>query len=125
MQLPAALERTLYHIRWELRAIARAPVTFGVSTLVMAVLIFLGIGWYHRAETDQLRRQLAEYRNKLGGASADQAKRALDMSDYFGAIEVSHAKAGSDSSKVEFKIDATFKDAAAPSTPSSSEQGDN
>ncbi|HUA34281.1 MAG TPA: type II secretion system protein GspL [Candidatus Binataceae bacterium] len=57
--------------------------------------------------------------------TVDQAKRALDMSDYFGAIEVSHAKAGTDASKVDFKIDATFKDAVAPSTPSSSDQGDN
>ena len=78
MPLPAALERTLHHIRWELRVIVGAPVTFGVTALVMAVLIFLGVRWYHRAETDQLRRQLAEYRNKLGGASADQTKRALD-----------------------------------------------
>ncbi len=43
-------------------------------------------------------------------ATVDQAKRALESSDYFGAIEVSHAKAGSDASKVEFRIDATFKD---------------
>src|SRR5215469_15710356 len=43
-------------------------------------------------------------------ATVDQAKRALETSDYFGAIEVSHAKAGSDSSKVEFRIDARFKD---------------
>jgi hypothetical protein len=43
-------------------------------------------------------------------ATVDQAKRALESSDYFGAIEVSHAKAGSDAGKVEFRIDATFKD---------------
>jgi general secretion pathway protein L len=44
-------------------------------------------------------------------ATVDQAKRSLESSDYFGAIEVSHAKAGSDAGKVEFRIDATFKDA--------------
>jgi general secretion pathway protein L len=49
--------------------------------------------------------------------TVDQAKRALDMTDYFGAIEVSHAKAGSDASKVDFKIDATFKDAVGSSAP--------
>jgi hypothetical protein len=57
-------------------------------------------------------------------ATVDQAKRALDSTDYFGAIEVSHAKAGTDASKVDFKIDATFKDAVpAASAPSSSEEG--
>ncbi len=44
-------------------------------------------------------------------ATVDQAKRALDNSGYFGAIQVTHAKAGSDPNKVDFRIDATFKDA--------------
>ena len=45
-------------------------------------------------------------------ASVDQAKRALDASGFFGTIEVAHAKAGSDPSKVDFRMDASFKDAA-------------
>src|SRR5271156_2943803 len=44
-------------------------------------------------------------------ATVDQAKRALDQSGYFGSIEVAHAKAGSDPSKVDFRMDANFKDA--------------
>ncbi len=44
-------------------------------------------------------------------ATVDQAKRALDQSGYFGSIEVAHAKAGSDPSKVDFRMDADFKDA--------------
>jgi len=47
--------------------------------------------------------------------SVDQAKKALDACGFFGAIEVAHAKAGSDPSKVDFRMDADFKDA----TPSS------
>jgi Type II secretion system (T2SS), protein L/Fimbrial assembly protein (PilN) len=47
--------------------------------------------------------------------TVDQAKRALDKSGYFGSIEVAHAKAGSDPSKVDFRMDANFKDAV-PST---------
>jgi hypothetical protein len=43
--------------------------------------------------------------------TVDQAKRALDKSGYFGSIEVAHAKAGSDPSKVDFRMDANFKDA--------------
>jgi len=45
-------------------------------------------------------------------ATVDQAKKALDASGYFGTIEVAHAKAGSDPSKVDFRMDASFKDAA-------------
>jgi hypothetical protein len=48
-------------------------------------------------------------------STVDQAKRALDASGFFGSIEVAHAKAGSDPSKVDFRMDADFKDA----TPSS------
>ena len=44
-------------------------------------------------------------------STVDQAKRALDQSGFFGSIEVAHAKAGSDPSKVDFRMDANFKDA--------------
>ena len=44
--------------------------------------------------------------------TVDQAKKALDASGFFGSIEVAHAKAGSDPSKVDFRMDANFKDAA-------------
>jgi type II secretory pathway component PulL len=45
-------------------------------------------------------------------ATVDQAKRALDASGYFGSIEVTHARQGPDPSKVDFRMDANFKDAA-------------
>jgi type II secretion system protein L len=44
-------------------------------------------------------------------ATVDQAKKALDKSGFFGSIEVAHAKAGTDPSKVDFRMDANFKDA--------------
>jgi hypothetical protein len=44
-------------------------------------------------------------------STVDQAKRALDQSGFFGSIQVAHAKAGSDPSKVDFRMDADFKDA--------------
>jgi hypothetical protein len=44
-------------------------------------------------------------------ATVDQAKKALDAGGYFGSIEVTHAKAGSDTNKVDFRLDANFKDA--------------
>jgi hypothetical protein len=54
-------------------------------------------------------------------ATVDQAKRALDASGYFGTIQVTHAKAGSDPSKVDFRLDATFKDAVSTAMPDSDE----
>jgi len=50
-------------------------------------------------------------------------KRALDQGGYFGDIEVSHAKSGSDSSRVDFKIDAGFRDAGPVSHASSNAIG--
>jgi hypothetical protein len=54
-------------------------------------------------------------------ATVDQAKRALDASGYFGTIQVSHAKAGSDPNKVDFRLDAIFKDAISTALPDSDE----
>ncbi|HEY6420237.1 MAG TPA: type II secretion system protein GspL [Candidatus Binataceae bacterium] len=46
-------------------------------------------------------------------ASVDQAKQELTKGGFFGPIEVTHAKAGSDPGKVEFLLDASFKDVIA------------
>jgi len=54
-------------------------------------------------------------------ATVDQAKRALDASGYFGTIQVTHAKAGSDPNKVDFRLDALFKDATSTAIPDSDE----
>ena len=43
-------------------------------------------------------------------ATVDSAKQALEKSGYFSTIEVSHAKAGTDANKVDFRLDASFKD---------------
>jgi hypothetical protein len=73
------LDRILRYFVWESRAITGAPVTFGAAVLAMAALISCGVIWAFRQETISLRQQLAEYRQKLGGASPDQAKDALDV----------------------------------------------
>ncbi len=43
-------------------------------------------------------------------ATVDQMKKTLQQDSYFGNIEVSHAKAGTNG-KVEFQVEAKFKDA--------------
>lgn len=45
-------------------------------------------------------------------ASVDRVKRALDLSGYFSNIQVTHATAGSDPSKVDFRLTATVREGA-------------
>ncbi|MGH7838780.1 MAG: PilN domain-containing protein, partial [Candidatus Binataceae bacterium] len=45
-------------------------------------------------------------------ATVDLIKRALERSGNFGAIQVEHAGAGTDASKVEFRLSAELKDNA-------------
>jgi len=45
-------------------------------------------------------------------ATVDQVKRALERSHDFGPIQVDHAAAGSDASKVDFRLSTTIDEAA-------------
>jgi hypothetical protein len=72
------LDRAIDFVLWEWRAISRAPVTFAVLVLLLAGVISLALRWQLREDTTQLRQQLSDYRDKLGGASPAQAKAALD-----------------------------------------------
>lgn len=72
------LERASRYLLRELRAIGRAPVTFITSVIVAALLISSGLFWSLRQETMTLQHQIAEYRDSLGGASAREAKTALE-----------------------------------------------
>jgi hypothetical protein len=72
------LERMLRYWMTELRALERAPVTLGVAIFTLSLLAF-GTIWKYRQESLGLRQQLSEYHAKLGGASPDEAKAALDV----------------------------------------------
>ena len=73
------LDRILRYLAWELRAITSAPVTFGAAGVVTAALISVAVIRAVRHETAALRTELAQYREKLGGASPEEAKSALDV----------------------------------------------
>ena len=62
------LDRILRYFVWESRAVTGAPVTFAAAVLVIAALISCAVIWAFRHETASLRQQVAEYREKLGGA---------------------------------------------------------
>lgn len=70
------LERIRFHLAGERRAIARAPLAF---TIVASVaLVCASLAFHARRESNALRAELAAYKEKLSGASADEAKAALD-----------------------------------------------
>jgi hypothetical protein len=73
------LQDALDYLGREWRAVARAPVTFGAAMLLAALLSSSALIWSFRGETNLLRQQLAEYTDKLHGASADEVKTALDV----------------------------------------------
>ena len=82
------LKRIQHFLTLELRAIGHAPITFVTSVIVSAVLISAGVFWSLRQETILLRQQVAEYRDKLGGVSADEAKAALNtLADEVSALQ--------------------------------------
>ena len=72
------LERILRYLAWEARAITGAPVIFAAAVLTVAALISCAAILAVRHETAALRQQVADYRQKLGGASPQEAKAALD-----------------------------------------------
>jgi hypothetical protein len=82
------LDRILRYLIWEWRAIARAPAIFGVAVLVMTALVSTGVVWSFRREAASLRQQISEYKDKLGGASAEEAKTALEaLADEVSALQ--------------------------------------
>lgn len=81
------VQDALDYLRREYRAVARAPVAFA-TVLVAAGLISCAAIWSYRGEANLLRQRLAEYREKLHGASADEAKAALDaLADEVSALQ--------------------------------------
>ncbi|HEY2185576.1 MAG TPA: hypothetical protein VGH39_11325 [Xanthobacteraceae bacterium] len=82
------LQSTLDYLAREYRVVTRAPASFGVAVLLAAALISWAFIWSFRGETNLLRQQLSEYRDKLHGASADEAKTALDaLTDEVNALQ--------------------------------------
>jgi hypothetical protein len=72
------LHRMLRYWLQELDALRCAPVTLGAAVFALALLTSLTV-WHFRGEAVALRQQVAEYQDKLAGASPEQAKAALDV----------------------------------------------
>jgi hypothetical protein len=79
------VEPFIKYILGEFRMIANAPVSYIVAVLGAALLIWIALGWRYDAiinnkdsEITLLKSQRDDYRDKLGGASPDQAKARID-----------------------------------------------
>jgi hypothetical protein len=79
------LQDWLEALKQEIATIAAAPVTFVIVLLVVIAVAWGGLHWTYRtvlANKDErialLERRIGEYRDKLSGATADEAKRRID-----------------------------------------------
>jgi hypothetical protein len=72
------LETFIKYILGEFRMIADAPVSFIVSVLGAALLIWTVLNWRYEGIITIIKTQRDDYHDKLGGASPDQAKARID-----------------------------------------------
>jgi hypothetical protein len=72
------VDNIVKYIFGEWETISKAPVTFIIGLLVLAVVAYQAAR-YHLKERLQLRDdQIADYKNKLSGATPDEAKARID-----------------------------------------------
>lgn len=65
--------------------ILQAPVTFIVAVIIIFGLVWQGMNWTYSTQIEDLKSrislrddQLSDYKNKLNGATPDEAKKRLD-----------------------------------------------
>jgi hypothetical protein len=58
--------------------LTNAPVPFFMSLAVIAMVIWLALAWGYGRELSLLKQQVADYKDKLSGATPDQAKARID-----------------------------------------------
>jgi hypothetical protein len=66
------------YILKEARVILGAPIAFTAAVFALGVTIWWFMEWGHGRENSLLRQQVADYKDKLSGASPDQAKARID-----------------------------------------------
>jgi hypothetical protein len=75
----------LERLRQEAGAIASAPILAAATLLVALLVIWAALHWSYRAALSNkdsritfLERRVAEYRDRLGGATPDEARKRID-----------------------------------------------
>jgi hypothetical protein len=79
------LEAVVKYVIKELGVITQAPMSFILALAVISIGVWYAIGWRYAGTIDSLdgrnklqADQIADYKNKLSGASPDEAKRRID-----------------------------------------------
>jgi hypothetical protein len=72
------LEEFIKYILGEWEAILHAPLSFIIALVACCAIIWWVMTWGYGREMSLLRQQTADYKNRLSGASPDQAKARID-----------------------------------------------
>jgi hypothetical protein len=72
------LEDFIKYILGEWRMIAQFPVSFIVAVLVIGLFIWGAMTWGYGREMSLLSQQVADYKDKLSGASPNEAKTKIE-----------------------------------------------
>jgi hypothetical protein len=72
------MDQFIKYVLDEMRVIGDAPVVFAGALVVIAAAIWWAMSWRYSRIISNRERTIALYKNRLGGASADEAKAKID-----------------------------------------------
>ena len=72
------LEQFTQYLHDEVRLIAEAPLVFGAAVLFLGAIIWVALRWRYSGIIERSSRMIALYKERLNGATPDQAKAKID-----------------------------------------------
>jgi hypothetical protein len=72
------MDEIIKYVLDEMRVLGNAPVVFAGTVLIIAGAIWWALSWRYSGIIKNRERTIALYKNRLGGASPDEAKAKLD-----------------------------------------------
>ena len=72
------LEQFIQYLLGEVRLIADAPLVFGAAVLFLGAIIWVALRWRYSGIIERSSRMIALYKERLNGATPDQAKAKID-----------------------------------------------
>jgi hypothetical protein len=72
------LEQFIQYLKDDVRLIAEAPLVFGAAVLFLGAIIWVALRWRYSGIIERSSRLIALYKERLDGATPDQAKAKMD-----------------------------------------------
>ena len=72
------MDEIIKYLLGEMRVLGNAPVVFAGTILIVAGAIWWALSWRYSGIIKNRERTIALYKNRLGGASPDEAKAKID-----------------------------------------------